>query len=112
MSVNLHLGVVVRDYRPDRTEAIARAVREVLVREEIDEDLPPLTESVDSSGRRLASRSNLDRPVIITGAYEWAMRIEKELREAASQANGEPCRVEFQWDDADEGQDEPDEDEG
>ena len=109
MSVNLHLGVVIRDYRADRIEAIGRAVWEVLVRAEIDADLPPLVETVDANGGCLASRSNPARPVIITGAYEWAMGVEKALREAATAANEGPCRVRFEWDDADEGREDDDE---
>lgn len=107
MSVNLNLGVVIRDYHSERAEAIERAVREVLVRAEIGEDLPALAEATDAGGRCLTSRSA--RPVVITGAYEWAMKVEKELREAAVTANGGPCRVQFRWDDADEGREEDEE---
>ena len=103
MSVNLHLGVVVRGYHPDRRGAIESAIREVLKREEIAEDLPPLTEAEDSNGRILSSRSDPARPVIITGAYAWAMRVGDAIQEAAAGANGGPCQVRFEWDDADEG---------
>lgn len=112
MSVNLHLGVVIRDYRPDKAEAIGSAVRGVLVRSEIDEDLPPLAEAMDADGRCLTSRSDPHRPVIITGAYQWALEVERSLREAVEAANGGPCRVRFVWDDADEGREEPEDDEG
>jgi hypothetical protein len=102
------LAVIVRDFHPDRIEAIKGAVRAVLMREELDEDLPPLAEVEDAGGRCLCSRSNPERPVIITGAYEWAMRVETALREAATSANGGPCRTGFEWDDADEGRDDID----
>lgn len=111
MSVNLHLGVVIRDYRPDKAEAIGLAVRAVLVRSEIDDDLPPLVETNDAGGSCLMSRSDPQRPVIITGAYEWACEVERSLREAVTAANGGPCRVRFEWDDADEGRGESEEDE-
>lgn len=111
VSVNLHLGVVIRDYRPDKVEAIGSAVREVLVRSEIDDDLPPLTETIDAAGRCLMSRSDPNRPVIISGAYQWALEVERSLREAVEAVNGGPCRVRFVWDDADEGKEEPEDDE-
>lgn len=111
MSVNLHLGVVIRDYRPERAEAIRRAVHEVLVQQEIDGDLPPLSEVIDAGGPCLISRSNPNFPVIITGAYEWALQVDKALKEAVARANGAPCQVRFDWDDADEDRDDPEDDE-
>lgn len=111
MSVNLHLAVTVRGYQPDRTPAVRRAIQEVIEAEELAEDLPPLMEVVDATGRHLTTRSDPHRPVVISGAYEWATRVEKTLREAAGRANGGPCQVVFRWDDADEGREDPD-DEG
>lgn len=111
MSVNLHLGIVIRNYRPEKAEDIGLAVREVLVRSEIDDDLPPLMETIDAAGRCLTSRSDPHSPVIITGAYEWALDVERSLREAVAAANGGPCRVRFEWDDADEGREEPEDEE-
>ncbi|HEY2783573.1 MAG TPA: hypothetical protein VGJ05_01245 [Fimbriiglobus sp.] len=109
MSVNLHLGVVVRGYHADRAAEIERAVRAILVKEEIDVDLPPLAEAEDGAGRCLVSRSDRGRPVIISGAYEWATRVEGELRQAVATANGGPCALRFEWDDADEGRESDDE---
>lgn len=111
MSVNLHLGVVIRGHRPDRVAAIASGVRVVLQREEIDQDLPPLAEARDATGPFLVSRSDPAYPVIITGAYDWAMGVEKALKEAVASANGGPCQVRFEWDDADEGREEEEEEE-
>lgn len=105
MSVNLHLGVVVRDHRPERAAAIERAIRAVLEGEEIDGDLPPLADAVDAEGRCLVSRTDPASPVIISRAYEWAPRVEEALRAAAAEANGGPCRVAFEWEDADEARD-------
>ena len=111
MSVNLHLGVIVRDYRADRADAIEQAVRAILVDEEIDEDLPPLTEVVEPDGHSLESRTDPESPVIISRAYEWAPRVEEALRDAVLAANGGPCRFEFIWEDADEGKAEEEDDE-
>jgi hypothetical protein len=115
MSVNLHLGIVIRGYSRDRTEAIGRAVRDVLEREEIHENLPPLTESQDGNGYMLSSRSDPEWPVIISRAYEcrayeWTKRVERELREAAAAANGGPCVLQFECDDADEDREEDEDD--
>jgi hypothetical protein len=48
----------------------------------------------------LSARTDFESPVSTTGAYEWAVRIEAALREAAAAVNGGPCQVRFEWDDA------------
>ncbi len=102
MSVNLHLSIIVRGYDPRRTDAIGREIRSVIEREELTPDLPPLAEAEDGRGRYLYSRTDPNRPVIISAAYRWAPAVHQALREAAERGNGGSCEVHFGWDDADE----------
>jgi hypothetical protein len=109
MSVNLHLSIIVRGYDPRRTEAIQRAIREVVQREGLEGDLPPLVEGEDEGGRYLSARTDPDAPVIISRAYKWAPEFHDALREAAALANEGACDVDFDWEDADDvGDDLPD----
>lgn len=101
MSVNLHLAIVVREYRPEKATAIKKAIQQVIAAEALDNDLPPLVESKDETGTMLKTQSNRKRPVIISGFGRWSTAIEKTLRSVVEQANGGPCQVDFQCEDAD-----------
>ena len=101
MSVNLHLTIIVKNHRADRVEAIADAVRQIIVSEGLEHDLPPLTE--DKASQSLVSRTNPRFPVIISRADHWAKGLLKSLNHAVAQANGEACDVQLNYDDADLG---------
>jgi hypothetical protein len=108
MSVNLHLSIRVAGYSPGRGEAIKQAIQAIIQRESIDNDLPPLKESVEGQTPILVTRSNPDYPVIVSSSYTWIPEIQAALSQAAEAANGSPCKVEFEAVDADEGEDECD----
>ena len=107
MSVNLHLSIVVSDYDPTRANAIKQALQAVVDSEGIAEDLPPLVETGDGSSRTLSSRSDPDFPVIVSSAYKWLPEVQARLSEVANEANGRPCKVVFDGENADEDEDEP-----
>ena len=109
MSVNLHLSITVRGYDPRRVEAIQQAIREIVERNDLGGDLPPLVEGEDSNGRYLSAHTDRDMPVIISRAYKWAPEFHEALHEAATRANETACEVDFDWEDADDdGSDDPD----
>jgi hypothetical protein len=111
MSVNLHLSVKVSSYDPSRISAIKQAVQAVFEREQIEDEMSPLEESADGEGRILSSRSNPDHPVIISSSYKWLPEVQIALSAAVADANGGPCEVQFEGDDADENDDDYEEDE-
>lgn len=102
MSVNLHLGIIVRDHRPERATEIERAIRAILEIEDLNGDFPPLATMVDETGPCLVSRTDPECPVIVSRAYAWAPSVEKALQEAVTEANGGSCQVVFEWVDADD----------
>ncbi len=102
MSVNLHLSIIIRDYNPSRRDIIKQAIQEELVKQQLNDDLPPLTESIDEKGCFLATYSNRDAPVIISNAYKWIPQFRETLQQKANLANQGNCNVHFDGEDADD----------
>ena len=111
MSVNLHLSVTVSGYNPSRIDAIKKAVRAIFEREQIENEMSPLGESSGGPSQVLSSRSDPDYPVIISSSYKWIPEVQTALSEAVTNANGGPCAVLFEGEDADDGEDEDEEEE-
>ncbi|MEZ6140916.1 MAG: hypothetical protein R3B84_10125 [Zavarzinella sp.] len=110
MSVNLHLSVKVSGYDPSRISEIKQAIQTIFDREDIGNDMSSIEEFSDGPTRTLSSRSNPDYPVIISSSYKWIPEVQNALSQAVAEANGGPCEVQFQGDDADEGVDDDEED--
>jgi hypothetical protein len=105
MSVNLHLSVKVSGYNPSRCGVIKQAIQAVFEREQIENDMSPLAESGEGSPPVLSSRSNRDYPVVISSSYTWIPEVQASLSQAVALANGGPCEVQFEGEDADGGDD-------
>ncbi len=106
MSVNLHLSVVVSSYNPARAAAIKQAIQDVWTSEQLD-DMSPVTETGEGPTRTISSHSDPDFPLIVSRAYEWVPEIRTRLTEVVHEANGGPCHVVLNDEDADGGEDEP-----
>jgi hypothetical protein len=111
MSVNLHLSIRVSGYVPSRSGAIKQAIQAVFEREQIENDMSPLEESGEGPARILSSRSDPDYPVIISSSYTWIPEVQTSLLQAVAAANGGSCEVQFEGEDADEGDDDYEEEE-
>lgn len=90
---------MIRGYNAAQVEAIKQAIRKVIELEGLGDDLPPLVEDASAGG--LISRTNPKYPVIISRVASWSKSFEAMLRAAAERANGQPCELRFEWDDAD-----------
>jgi hypothetical protein len=109
MSVNLQLWIKVSGYDAGRAEAVKAAIRAVFKQEQIDGDFPPLEESMENGTPVLASRTDPDNPLIISGSYRWIPEVQSSLAAAVEQANGGPCEVEFDGYEEGIDEDEPEE---
>ena len=74
---------------------------DVFAREQLAEDMSPLTERAENGQPTLVSQSNPDFPVIISKSYEWLPQMQAAFTAAVTQANGVSCAVAFEGDDAD-----------
>jgi hypothetical protein len=111
MSVNLHLSVKISGYDPGRSDSIKQAVQAVFEDEQIEDEMSPPQEYGEGSARTVTSRSDPDFPVIVSGSYEWIPKVQAMLSKAVAEANGGPCQVQFEGEDADEGADDEEEEE-
>ena len=109
MSVNLHLSLKISGYHANQAGAIKAAVADVFAREQLTDDMSPLTERSENEQPTLISRTNPDLPVIISKSYEWLPEMQAAFAAAVTQANGAPCEVAFEGEDADESDFEDDE---
>lgn len=96
MSVNVNLTIEIAGCLHDKVGAVEAAIMNVLEYEQLDRDFGLFEHLPDADGQgglTLKSATDPSRPVIISGLARFSPSFQKQLEDAAAEANGRPCKV-------------------